>query len=67
MLSAKMRAFMNHPAGPFTIFFWCPFVKWGITITNLKDIDLPTKQINSYQQTGIRLLIPSPSLLNFLF
>lgn len=47
--SAGAKKFLEHPAGPFTIFFWCPLIKWGITIANIKDLDAPIKQINSYQ------------------
>jgi mitochondrial pyruvate carrier 2 len=31
------KSFWNHPAGPKTIFFWAPTMKWGITAANIKD------------------------------
>lgn len=27
-LAAKLTNFVNHPAGPKTIFFWAPAMKW---------------------------------------
>ncbi|EAR90931.2 hypothetical protein TTHERM_00145360 (macronuclear) [Tetrahymena thermophila SB210] len=53
--SPVARKFLEHPAGPFTIFFWCPMIKWCITFANIKDLKLPTQQINSKQQAAIAL------------
>jgi hypothetical protein len=40
------RALLNHPAGPFTIFFWCPFVKWLIVAANINELKTPAKNIS---------------------
>ena len=29
MLGARLRAFINHPAGPKTTHFWGPIANWG--------------------------------------
>ncbi|KAK9891347.1 hypothetical protein WA026_014587 [Henosepilachna vigintioctopunctata] len=28
----------NHPAGPKTIFFWAPLVKWGLFLAGISDL-----------------------------
>ncbi|KAL4506539.1 hypothetical protein ABPG72_000110 [Tetrahymena utriculariae] len=53
--SPRAKRFLEHPAGPFTIFFWCPLVKWFLTLTNIKELQLPTKQISSKQQATLAL------------
>ncbi|CDJ40772.1 Chromosome II, complete genome, related [Eimeria tenella] len=37
-LPQKAKDFISHPAGPFTIHFWAPTFKWGISIANLIDM-----------------------------
>eukprot|EP00854_Cymbomonas_tetramitiformis_P010093 gene10093-11947_t len=37
MVMEKMRSFWNHPAGPKTVFFWAPTMKWGIIAANIND------------------------------
>jgi hypothetical protein len=48
--SPKMLQLLNHPAGPFTIHFWCPLAKWGIVIANLSDLKRPAENISTNQQ-----------------
>lgn len=45
-----VRGFLSHAAGPFTIHFWCPLVKWGIVFANLADINIPAENISTNQQ-----------------
>ncbi len=45
-----LRSFANHPAGPFTIFFWAPTSKWLLSGANLLNLDKPTNTI-SFAQT----------------
>ncbi|EGR27840.1 hypothetical protein IMG5_187850 [Ichthyophthirius multifiliis] len=52
---ASMRQFLMHSAGPFTIFFWCPLIKWGITLVNFTDFNIPLEQVNTFQQLAIML------------
>merc|ERR1712048_305826 len=51
----SVKNFMAHPAGPFTIFFWCANMKWVITLTNINDLKKPTDQISTPQQFVIGL------------
>ena len=38
-MASKFRAFLDHPAGPKTVFFWAPTMKWGLVIAGLADIN----------------------------
>ena len=51
--NATLKAFCEHPAGPFTIHFWAPSFKWAITIANLADINRPTNLLSTPQQTAV--------------
>ncbi|GBE63059.1 WD G-beta repeat containing protein [Babesia ovata] len=42
-----------HPAGPFTIHFYAPTFKWGISIANLADINRPTDKLSLPQQLAV--------------
>ena len=35
--------------GPFSIFFYTPLVKWGISIANINDMRKPIEQVNTLQ------------------
>ncbi|KAL6762142.1 mitochondrial pyruvate carrier [Haematococcus lacustris] len=52
-MAATLKAFWNHPAGPKTIFFWAPTMKWGISIANIADMQRPAELISYPQQTAI--------------
>ncbi|KAJ3049156.1 Mitochondrial pyruvate carrier 2 [Rhizophlyctis rosea] len=43
--------FLNHPAGPKTIHFWAPAMKWGLVIAGLGDLSRPAENL-SLMQTG---------------
>ena len=51
--SPRMRSLLTHPAGPFTIHFWCPMVKWGIVIANISDLNIPPENISTGQQIAV--------------
>mmetsp|Transcript_13796 Transcript_13796/g.54719 ORF Transcript_13796/g.54719 Transcript_13796/m.54719 type:complete len:106 (+) Transcript_13796:2476-2793(+) len=55
MTSHSARAFWNHPAGPKTIFFWAPTMKWGITAANIKDFNRPPELLSVPQQSAVAL------------
>ncbi|KAH8294704.1 hypothetical protein KR018_001874 [Drosophila ironensis] len=44
---AKLRPLWMHPAGPKTIFFWAPLVKWGLVIAGLSDLTRPADTIST--------------------
>ena len=46
-MASKFRAFLNHPAGPKTVFFWAPTMKWGLVIAGLADISRPPELIST--------------------
>lgn len=52
-LAQSAVAFWNHPAGPKTIFFWAPTMKWGITAANIKDFSRPPELLSTAQQAAV--------------
>ena len=53
--TSSFQAFLNHPAGPKTIFFWAPTMKWAITIANVKDFQRPPELLSVPQQSAVAL------------
>ena len=49
------KNFMNHPAGPKTIFFWAPTMKWAITLANVNDFKRPAELLLVPQQSAVAL------------
>ncbi|KAI7693729.1 hypothetical protein SSS_01685 [Sarcoptes scabiei] len=45
LVPAKFRPLWEHEAGPKTVFFWAPAVKWGLVIASLSDLTRPIDQI----------------------
>mmetsp|Transcript_1105 Transcript_1105/g.4485 ORF Transcript_1105/g.4485 Transcript_1105/m.4485 type:complete len:111 (-) Transcript_1105:985-1317(-) len=54
-MSQSARGIWNHPAGPKTIFFWAPTMKWGITAANIKDFSRPPELLSVPQQSAVAL------------
>ncbi|KAF4650756.1 Mitochondrial pyruvate carrier 2 [Perkinsus olseni] len=48
-----IRKLLMHPAGPFTIFFWAPAIKWGISAANLVDYKRPVDKVSIPQQLAL--------------
>ncbi|KAM6945683.1 mitochondrial pyruvate carrier 2-like [Aplochiton taeniatus] len=48
-LPAKIRPFYNHPAGPKTVFFWAPVIKWGLVLAGLGDMARPAEKLSTSQ------------------
>ncbi|KAF4665603.1 Mitochondrial pyruvate carrier 2 [Perkinsus chesapeaki] len=48
-----LRKFLMYPAGPFTIFFWAPAIKWGISAANLVDYKRPVEKVSIPQQLAL--------------
>ena len=46
-MASKFRAFLDHPAGPKTVFFWAPTMKGGLVIAGLADINRPPELIST--------------------
>ncbi|BBN03683.1 mitochondrial pyruvate carrier 2 [Marchantia polymorpha subsp. ruderalis] len=52
-MASKLASFWNHPAGPKTIFFWAPAMKWGISFINILDFQKPPEMISFNQQAAL--------------
>ena len=44
---------MEHPAGPRTIHFWAPLMKWGLVIAGFSDVHRPPEQLSTFQSTAL--------------
>ncbi|GHJ89133.1 hypothetical protein NliqN6_5535 [Naganishia liquefaciens] len=51
--TSKFQAFMNHPAGPKTIFFWAPVAKWALVIAGVKDLSRPAEKLSVSQNIAL--------------
>ncbi|KAI9007073.1 putative FMP43-protein found in mitochondrial proteome [Gaertneriomyces semiglobifer] len=45
--------FLNHPAGPKTIHFWAPAMKWGLVIAGLGDLSRPADKLSMTQTVAL--------------
>ncbi|ORX92677.1 brain protein 44-like protein [Basidiobolus meristosporus CBS 931.73] len=53
MSSTAIVRFWNHPAGPKTVHFWAPAVKWGLVFAGLGDLSRSPEQLSVSQQTAL--------------
>lgn len=60
--SLYSSSFSEHPAGPFTIHFWAPTFKWGISLANIADLSRPADKISLEQQCGNQCHLHSISI-----
>ncbi|KZV69334.1 UPF0041-domain-containing protein [Peniophora sp. CONT] len=51
--ASKFANFMNHPAGPKTIFFWAPMMKWCLVAAGLKDLARPAEKLSVSQNVAL--------------
>jgi hypothetical protein len=51
--ASKFTAFMNHPAGPKTVFFWAPLMKWCLVGAGLKDLSRPAEKLSLSQNIAL--------------
>jgi len=51
--ASKFQSFMNHPAGPKTVFFWAPLMKWCLVAAGLKDINRPADKLSVSQNVAL--------------
>ncbi len=51
----SVKTLLEHPAGPFTIFFWAPTMKWGLSVANIIDYKRPVDNLSIPQQTALCL------------
>uniref|UniRef100_A0A1I7ZH55 Mitochondrial pyruvate carrier n=1 Tax=Steinernema glaseri TaxID=37863 RepID=A0A1I7ZH55_9BILA len=43
----------NHPAGPKTVFFWAPTIKWCLVGAGLADLARPAEKLSVYQNVAL--------------
>uniref|UniRef100_A0A914CBE8 Mitochondrial pyruvate carrier n=1 Tax=Acrobeloides nanus TaxID=290746 RepID=A0A914CBE8_9BILA len=43
----------DHPAGPKTVFFWAPTIKWCLIGAGLADLARPADKLSAYQNTAL--------------
>ncbi|KAF5325648.1 hypothetical protein D9611_000125 [Ephemerocybe angulata] len=51
--ASKFQAFMNHPAGPKTVFFWAPMMKWCLVAAGIKDMTRPADKLSLSQNIAL--------------
>jgi hypothetical protein len=51
----RIKRVLNHPAGPFTVFFWAPVTKWALSVGNLMDYKRDTSKMSWSQQASLGL------------
>ncbi|WRT66085.1 uncharacterized protein IL334_003038 [Kwoniella shivajii] len=51
--TSKFQAFVNHPAGPKTIFFWAPMAKWALVAAGVKDLSRPADKLSVSQNVAL--------------
>ncbi|ORY32601.1 hypothetical protein BCR39DRAFT_523086 [Naematelia encephala] len=51
--TSKLQAFLNHPAGPKTIFFWAPMAKWALVAAGIKDLSRPAEKLSLNQNLAL--------------
>jgi len=49
----RMQPFWNHPAGPKTIFFWAPAIKWCLVGAGLADYARPADKLSLSQSSAL--------------
>jgi hypothetical protein len=52
-LPNRAQSFLNHPAGPKTIFFWAPSFKWGLVIAGIADVARPAEKLSMLQSSAL--------------
>ncbi|TFK36295.1 UPF0041-domain-containing protein [Crucibulum laeve] len=51
--ASKFQAFINHPAGPKTVFFWAPMMKWCLVAAGVKDLTRPAEKLSVSQNLAL--------------
>ncbi|XP_045196260.1 uncharacterized protein LOC123551406 [Mercenaria mercenaria] len=50
---AGLQSTWNHPAGPKTIFFWAPTMKWCLVIAGIGDMSRPAEKLSVTQSSAL--------------
>nr|XP_027193802.1 mitochondrial pyruvate carrier 2-like [Dermatophagoides pteronyssinus] len=49
----KLRPIWEHEAGPKTVFFWAPAIKWSLVIAGISDIARPVENLSIGQTISL--------------
>ena len=52
-VGARVRQFVNSPAGPKTVFFWAPAMKWALVLAGIRDIQRPVEKVSTAQNVAL--------------
>ncbi|KAM3720299.1 putative mitochondrial pyruvate carrier [Dirofilaria immitis] len=52
-LPSFAQSLWNHEAGPKTIFFWAPAIKWCLVLAGIADLKRPAEKLSFYQNTAL--------------
>ncbi|XP_059153929.1 uncharacterized protein LOC131939559 isoform X2 [Physella acuta] len=50
---SKFKPLWEHPAGPKTVHFWAPGVKWALVIAGIGDLQRPAEKLSIYQSLAL--------------
>ncbi|KAK5980342.1 Mitochondrial pyruvate carrier [Trichostrongylus colubriformis] len=53
ILPAFLKPAWNHPAGPKTVFFWAPVMKWSLVIAGIADFARPAEKLSPAQNAAL--------------
>jgi len=51
--ASRFQKFMNHPAGPRTVFFWAPMMKWCLVAAGVSDLKRPAEKLSLSQNLAL--------------
>jgi len=51
--ASRVQKFMNHPAGPKTVFFWAPMMKWCLVAAGVSDLKRPAEKLSVSQNVAL--------------
>lgn len=53
VLRGKLQKLWNAPAGPKTVFFWAPAVKWCLVFAGIGDLQRPAEKLSVMQSSAL--------------
>uniref|UniRef100_A0A8R1XPL1 Mitochondrial pyruvate carrier n=1 Tax=Onchocerca volvulus TaxID=6282 RepID=A0A8R1XPL1_ONCVO len=53
LLPPFAQTLWNHEAGPKTIFFWAPTIKWCLVMAGIADLKRPAEKLSFYQNAAL--------------
>ena len=51
VVPGKLRGLWEHPAGPKTVFFWAPTMKWCLVAAGVADLARPADKLSLTQRS----------------